>query len=182
MATGAWGKWNIDAGRHSIERFAPAEYLALSYYERWITSLADLAVAAGLVSKAEIASGRPDPGSEKQKPPIDAAGMAKWLRQGRPTARPIDPPPRFAVGASVRTTTDSPPWHTRLPRYARGRRGEIVLQHGGHVFPDRNARFLGEDPQHLYAVRFAARELWGVAGGARDTVTLDLWESYLADA
>ena len=40
MATGAWGKWNIDAGRHSIERFASAEYLALSYYERWITSLA----------------------------------------------------------------------------------------------------------------------------------------------
>jgi nitrile hydratase len=47
------------------------------------------------------------------------------------------------------------------------------------VFPDTNAQFLGEQPQHLYSVRFAARELWGDAAGFRDSVHLDLWESYL---
>ena len=69
-----------------------------------------------------------------------------------------------------------------MVRYARGCRGEIVLHHGAHVFPDRRARFLGDDAQHLYAVRFAARELWGAQGGERDSVTLDLWDSYLHDA
>jgi nitrile hydratase len=54
------------------------------------------------------------------------------------------------------------------------------MHHGGHVFPDSNAHFLGEAPQHLYAVRFSARELWGPEAAARDSVTLDLWESYLA--
>jgi hypothetical protein len=29
------GRWNIDAGRYEIERIAPAEYLRMSYYERW---------------------------------------------------------------------------------------------------------------------------------------------------
>src|SRR5262249_19141692 len=36
-AIGAWGKWNIDAGRHAIERLAPADYLRMSYYEKWLT-------------------------------------------------------------------------------------------------------------------------------------------------
>ncbi len=182
LAMAAWGKWNIDAGRHSIERFQPSEYLAMTYYERWITSLADLAVAAGLISLAEVESGRPALGHEKRKPPLDAAGVAEMVGRGRPADRSIDAPPRFAVGASVRTITDCPRWHTRLPRYARGHRGEIVLHHGAHVFPDQRSRFLGDNPRHLYAVRFAARELWGGQGGERDSVTLDLWESYLEDA
>jgi hypothetical protein len=38
--------------------------------------------------------------------------------------------------------------------------------HGVFVFPDTNAHFLGEKPQHLYSVRFAMRELWGDRGFA----------------
>jgi hypothetical protein len=50
------------------------------------------------------------------------------------------------------------------------------------VLPDSNAHFRGESPQHLYAVRFSARELWGPEAAAKDSVTLDLWESYLEPA
>jgi hypothetical protein len=50
------------------------------------------------------------------------------------------------------------------------------------VFPDTNAHFLGEQPQHLYSVRFAARELWGDEASARDSVYIDLWDSYLEHA
>ena len=40
----------------------------------------------------------------------------------------------------------------------------------------------GENPQHLYSVRFSARELWGEAAAARDAVYIDLWEDYLEPA
>jgi nitrile hydratase len=51
--------------------------------------------------------------------------------------------------------------------------------HGVFVFPDTNALFQGENPQHLYSVKFSARELWGEAAATRDHVYIDLWESYL---
>ncbi len=181
MAMGAWGKWSIDGGRHANERLSPLQYLQLSYYERWITSLADLAVEQGLVSLDEVKQGHRAPESEKQQPPLPAAVVAKILSRGRPTSRDIDAPPRFAIGNHVRTNANSPRGHTRLPRYARGRVGEIILHHGAHVFPDSMAQSMQENPQHLYTLSFAARELWGEQGRAGDTVTLDCWESYLDD-
>ena len=182
VAMAAWGKWNIDNSRHARERLAPLEYLRFSYYERWIAALADQMVEAGLVSVEELDSGKPAAGSQKANPPLTADKVARTLGRGGPTLRETDAPPRFAVGDAVVTTTDSPAGHTRLPRYARGRRGEVVLHHGAHVFPDSNAHFRGEAPQHLYTVRFAARELWGPEAAPRDSVHLDLWESYLAPA
>jgi len=50
------------------------------------------------------------------------------------------------------------------------------------VFPDTNAHLKGEQPQHLYSVRFAARELWGESASSRDSVHLDMWDAYLASA
>jgi nitrile hydratase len=85
--------------------------------------------------------------------------------------------PRFSLGMTVRARNMNPLGHTRLPRYVRGRVGAITRHHGAHVFPDSNAHGLGEQPQHLYQVRFEARELWGEAGSG--AVYIDLWESYL---
>jgi nitrile hydratase len=87
--------------------------------------------------------------------------------------------PRFATGDTVRARNVHPTGHTRLPRYVRGRSGVIECDHGAHVFPDSNARFQGENPQTLYTVRFAARELWGEVANPMDAVNLDLWEDYL---
>jgi nitrile hydratase len=96
--------------------------------------------------------------------------------------RPVNTPPRFVVGGAVRAKKINPTGHTRLPRYARGAAGVIDRIHGAHVFPDSNAHFQGEQPQHLYSVRFSARELWGDAAAAHDAVYIDLWESYLEPA
>ena len=75
-----------------------------------------------------------------------------------------------------------PAGHTRLPRYARGRRGIIAAAQGAWVFPDANAHGLGEAPQHLYSVGFEGTELWGPLAEARVAVYLDLWEGYLDPA
>jgi nitrile hydratase len=57
----------------------------------------------------------------------------------------------------------------------------VVEAHRGvHVFPDASAHGRGDQPQHLYSVRFDAAELWGEAAEASQRVYLDLWESYLA--
>ena len=73
----------------------------------------------------------------------------------------------------------NPVGHTRLPRYVRGRRGVVARDHGVFVFPDTHAAGRGRTPQHVYSVRFAARELWGPDASPRDAVYVDLWDDYL---
>lgn len=182
-AIGAWRKWNIDAGRHGLEQLPPADYLRLSYYERWLLRNLGLVVKHGLVTQEELDSGKPAPGSEKATPPLTAADVpALAARRGsyeRPNAVATA---RFEVGRHVRARKMNPVGHTRLPRYVRGREGVIARHHGIFVFPDTNAHFLGEQPQHLYSVRFNAQELWGAGASPRDSVYLDLWDSYLESA
>jgi nitrile hydratase subunit beta len=76
----------------------------------------------------------------------------------------------------------NPVGHTRLPRYVRSRSGTIERDHGVFLFPDTNAHFLGEKPQHVYSVRFSARELWGNEARPQDCVHLDLFDDYLEPA
>ncbi len=89
---------------------------------------------------------------------------------------------RFKAGQRVHARNINPIGHTRLPRYARGKLGTVERDHGVFVFPDTNAHFLGEKPQHLYSVRFAARELWGGAAAPRDAVHVNLWDDHLEPA
>ena len=70
----------------------------------------------------------------------------------------------------------NPSGHTRLPRYARSKRGVIEAVRGVFVFPDTNAHGRGEHPQHVYAVRFRAAELWG---SGDHNVVVDVFESHL---
>ncbi|MGH9579420.1 MAG: SH3-like domain-containing protein, partial [Terriglobales bacterium] len=67
-------------------------------------------------------------------------------------------------------------------RYVRAKLGTIHRDHGVFVFPDTNAHYLGEKPQHVYSVRFTARELWGEQAAPRDTAHVDLWDDYLEPA
>jgi nitrile hydratase beta subunit len=178
-ATAALGKWNIDAGRHSIERIPPSDYLRMSYYEKWLAGLVRRLEESGLVTRPEFESGRPAPGAAKATPPLTPERVASTATERGWFERPVNVPPRFAINQPVRTLKINPTGHTRLPRYARGRIGLIDRVHGAHVFPDSNAHFRGENPQHLYSVRFSARELWGDAAAPRDAVYIDLWEDYL---
>jgi nitrile hydratase len=90
--------------------------------------------------------------------------------------------PRFEVGQEVRTRNRNPVGHTRLPRYVRGRQGTIDRDHGVFIFPDTHAVNGDTSPQHVYSVRFSARELWGPEAGARESVYVDLWDDYLDPA
>jgi nitrile hydratase subunit beta len=179
LAAGAWGRWTIDATRHERERIPGPEYLRMSYYEKWIAGLEGLLVKTDLVTREEIASGRPAAGTHKPAPPLTADKVMRVLASGSPVAREATRAPKFAPGERVRARNINPVGHTRLPRYARGHLGAITRFHGAHVFPDANAHGLGEQPQPLYQVRFEARELWGEDSRGKSAVYLDLWEDYL---
>jgi nitrile hydratase subunit beta len=179
-ALGAWGKWNIDASRYGIELLPPADYLQMSYYEKWLMRNLNLLVNSGLVTREELETGKPAPGSPKATPPLTAAEVSAVAELRGNFMRPqANTKGRFAVGEQVRARNMNPLGHTRLPRYARGKAGVVIRSHGIFVFPDTNAHFIGEQPQHLYSVRFAARELWGEDASPRDSVSIDLWDSYL---
>jgi nitrile hydratase len=151
----------------------------MSYYEKWVAGLVELLVKSGLVTSAEVESGKPVLDSPKATPALIASAVPAMVAQGRPANREIRVEARFRVGQRVRTRNIHPTGHTRLPRYARGKLGTIHRDHGVHVFPDTNAHSLGEKPQHLYSVRFAARELWGEEASSRDVIHLDMWDDYL---
>jgi len=182
MAMGFWRKWTLDGGRHSVECLPPADYFGMSYYEKWLASLVNLMVGAGLVSRSEIETGKPDAGAEKQTPPIDGQKIMGFVAAGKSTQRDIEDAPKFSIGDKVHTAAHMHAGHTRLPRYARDKVGTVVLHHGAHVFPDTYAHLQGEHPRHLYTVEFSGNELWGEDGDPSLTVTADLWESYLVPA
>jgi hypothetical protein len=59
---GPWRKWNIDAGCHEAELLPPADYLRMSYYEKWFARFVSLLLKMGVVTRAEIESCKPMPG------------------------------------------------------------------------------------------------------------------------
>lgn len=182
LAMGGWKRWNIDAGRRAREEMHPAQYLNYTYFERWVDALERLMVETRLVAEEELRAGQAAPTSSENGTPLSAAAAREMLSRGGPSLRAVEAAPQFNLGDSVHTIDRHPSGHTRLPRYARGKTGTIVRHHGAHVLPDTNAHFRGEQPQHLYAVRFPARTLWGPEASAVDSVTLDLWESYFEPA
>ena len=182
QAMWAWPQLNIDASRYQIEMIPPVEYLRNSYYENWYLGLTGLIVKRGLVTSAEVESGMPAPGSPKVTPMLTPAGVLPVLSRGIVGTRNVQVAPLFKVNQRVRARNINPTGHTRLPRYARGKTGLIVRDHGVFVFPDTNAEFRSDKPQHVYSVRFTARELWGEQAKPQDTVYVDLWDDYLEPA
>ncbi len=180
LAMGAWGKWNIDMNRHSREVMPAGDYLNTSYYEHWLFGIERLLVEKGLLTQEEIDAGAAEGGG--LTPKLTAGAVAGVLRKGDMFRVDEDVPPKFRAGDRVLSRNFQPLGHTRLPRYARGRRGEIDRDHGVFIFPDTNARGEGKKPQHLYSVRFSAREIWGPDAPAQDRIHLDLWDDYLEPA
>jgi len=178
-AVGAWRKWNLDSARSQRELMNPAEYFRLSYYEKWIGPFVEMMLKNGMVTSAEVESGKADHGSSKQVPALTADAVPAWIAKGVPARRDVPVAARFQAGQRVRARNMHPVKHTRLPRYARGKVGMIDRDHGVFVFPDTNAYFLSEKPQHVYSVRFTARDLWGEQASTRDSVYVDMWDDYL---
>ena len=161
------GPWPIDRRRFAIESMPPDLYLSTSYFGRWLWRFEKLLVEDGLVTEEELRN--PD------GPMSPAADFQPFVREA------VDQtiPPKFRVGDDVLVKNEHPTGHTRVPRYVRGRRGTIHLDHGVYDLPDTVAHGLDPKPQHCYTVIFEAAELWGARANPKDWVYVDLWDDYL---
>jgi nitrile hydratase len=181
FAMGATGK--LGYFRYYLERIPAVDYLRMSYYEKWFTALVERLSLSGLVAREEIETGKRARGSPKATPALSATQVPQLIAR-RGGTQPQGGPSHFQAGQRVRARNIHPVGHTRLPRYARGRQGLIERDYGVFGFQDTDVygHPLGPKPQHVYSVRFAARELWGEQASPRDYVYIDLWEDYLEPA
>ena len=170
-AMGVWGRWNTDMSRHARERIPPSRYLESSYYERFAYGLETLLVENEFLTREEIEERMAQLAKDGNLMPLFTKDMVpEILRLGENFRVDEDIPPKFKPGDRVRARDINPAGHTRLPRYTRGRQGVIERDYGVFIFPDTNAQGEGKKPQHLYSVRFMARELWGPEARAQDRV------------
>jgi nitrile hydratase len=178
LASGFHGKWNLDMSRYAREQMPPAEYLATTYYEHWLFGLQKLLVEQQLVTAIELQTGHAEAKTSELRA-LQVSDVEPLLRKRRAARLDEDVPPRFRAGERVVARNINPTGHTRLPRYARGRRGVIDRDHGVFIFADTHAMSRDKKPQHCYSVRFTARELWGTDASAHDSVFVDLWDDHL---
>jgi nitrile hydratase len=174
------GRWR--SLRPEIELIPAKQYLAMSYYERWLAALTALIVKSGLATEQEIERGKPQAGSERFVPAITAATARATLLLTPRTELAAHVEPRYVVGQRVRGANLHTAAHTRMPRYTRGRIGVVERDRGVFPLPEREVYFLDPKPQHVYLVRFTARELWGETASARDSSYIDMWEDHLEPA
>jgi nitrile hydratase len=162
----------------------PAEYLAASYYERWLWSAERALERKGTIQPGEVegmmerlAAGEPEP---TRHDPAQARRVLAELRRVERAGPAGDA--RFAPGDGVRVRRMRPEGHTRCPRYVRGAAGVVDRVHLADRLPDLAVYGEPAVPEPVYAVRFRSEDLWGRGSEPPWTVSVDLWESYLEPA
>ncbi len=168
--------------RYAIENIPAADYLRMPYYQRWFTGLVANLIRDGVITAAELESGRAEPGSA---PAVDGAdGSEESAGPQESPAQDDVPSPRYSPQQDVRARNLQRRGHIRLPAYVRGRRGTVVRHHGLHRLQDTDTEGyrLSREPQYVYTVKFTSDELWGNRAVAGDVVYVDLWEGYLEPA
>ena len=152
------GNTTVDHFRHTIEQMPPAEYLASRYYGRWLWAAERMAEEQGL---------------------LDGSGALEMTVRS-PEGEPASPR-RFADGQRVRVGNPVTPMHTRVPRYVRNHVGTVLRRSCAWPHPTESAATGRPGPmEHVYAVGFAGRELFGPR--ADHTVVVDVWELDLEEA
>lgn len=176
---------NTDEGRYALEQLDPAVYLGSSYYERWLIRTEKKVVEKGVLTADELdeqiafLSEHPDTSAPRtENPEAVQLALARVYRRAS-MERKASAIVRFAVGQQIRTRNFHPKGHTRLPRYARDKRGVIDAVRGTYDLADAVAVGLPPDSQPVYSVRFEGRELWGESAEPNACVYIDLWETYL---
>jgi nitrile hydratase beta subunit len=161
--------------RPHIEAMPPVDYLAASYFERWAFAVERGLLAADTLTTAEIDARVASPVDvAPTHDPERAAALVRALTSP-PNQPTVEVASRFVEGQRVRVRHMAPAHHSRCPRYVRGVEGTIVTMHGGWPLPHTDGQ--GE-PEALYTVSFAMRDLWGDDAEV-GTLFIDLWESYL---
>ena len=186
-------------GRFSLETLDPAQYLNASYYERWLLARVNTLLAAGTITQEEVDEAVAKYGANPSAdlPADDFEGYENALEamseKSKKTGNPTFPPGtgtadasglkvgKFGLGDRVTVKTVHPAGHTRLPRYVRGREGEVISVYRLQGFQDDAPMSDHVGPQPMYAVRFEGKELWGEEAEENSSVVLDMWEGYLEE-
>ena len=177
--------------RAVIEALHPVTYLSMSYYELWLYGLEQRAIATGVLTQEEIEArladtlSNPDAPIPQDRNPAILEGVRGLISQGVPPGpERLEQPPRFTRGDVVRTKrielrAPGRP-HTRIPGYAQDRLGVVEDVRRPMLLEDALVASGEVRFEHVYAVRLRTRDIWPDAG-RRDTIVVDLWESYLCD-
>ena len=181
LALGFSSLWNLDRSRYARESLEPKHYLQFGYFEKWLAGLINLLGENGIIKDGTESEDKFKKSSFRV---LEAKNVKKLLHMGGPTKRDVTTEKKFKLGETVSVRINSgntrvERGHTRLPDYVKGMTGKVIAYHGSHVFPDANAHFLGESPEALYSVEFKSQDLWNKCEHVKDTVVVDLWESYL---
>ena len=161
------GIFNMDEYRHAIERMEPRHYLAASYYERSLTSLATLLVEKGVLTREEL-----EQRAQGQFP------LAAPSAPGRTNAAARE---RFQPGDRVRVRSEHVPGHSRMPGYIRGKTGVVVSESPAYPFPDAHAHAVESENEPTCDVRFRSEDLWP-ASAESALVHVGVFQSYLERA
>jgi nitrile hydratase len=174
----------VGSVRVTIEGMPPAQYLTTTYYEKWLWAKTQNLLSNGAITQTQlderIAFLRANPQAPLPRRDDPQAAQEAVALSLKPVSHRQESgvQPRFQIGDIVRARNIHPPAHTRLPRYARGKRCVIVNYYGVQECDD-GLPIQRAAPQPLYNVRFEARELWGDVAEANSALYLDMWESYL---
>jgi nitrile hydratase beta subunit len=175
----------ITAGhfREAIESLPPGQYLAASYYERWLLGLERRLERADTVAPGDVEEAVARLGQGPLPRRTDAR-FARQCVEAQGVGAPLPPAAaaRFTKGDRVRVRRMRPEGHTRCPRYVRGASGLVERVHGDDVLPDAAARGEGNSREAVYAVRFCSRDLFGDGPEPPFEINVDLSESYLEAA
>ncbi len=161
------GLFNMDEYRHAIERMEPRHYLAASYYERSLTSLATLLVEKGVVTREEL-----------ERRTQGHFPLAAPSAPGRTNAATRE---HFQRGDRVRVRTEYVPGHMRMPGYIRGKTGIVVSESPAYPFPDAHAHAVDAENEPTYDVRFRSEDLWPNSAEPA-LVHVGVFQSYLERA
>ena len=173
---------NLDAFRHAMNRLDRADYLDDGYYGRWLHGAENLLYDSSIIAPGAVEARATNlSGGAVAEPPAPEPNKPNYAPTAAGSIRSIEAPQRFKVGDRVRAGRFEPAGHTRLPRYAMGHEGTVVIVEPAQILPDTHAHFQGENAQWVYTVRFDSHELFG-PDAERFDLNIDLYETYLEEA
>jgi len=173
---------NLDAFRLALSRLDREAYFADGYYGRWLNAAELMLTDSAIIAPGAVdARARNLRGEEVDEPDAPDPDKPDYAAAAPGSLRPVPEPPRFAPGDRVRAHDADPAANIKCPDYVRGRVGTVESVQPGHLLPDTHARFEGENPQHVYTVRFDSHELWG-PDAEPFALTIELFDSYLEQA
>lgn len=176
---GAEGYFNGDELRFAVENRHPVDYLTAGYYGLRALAIEDLLRERSVISEEEFTTHLTREDLPHRSDPDLTQRVYNALESDVDYQVPAERAARFTVGDHVTVRNIHPRGHTRAPRYIRRATGKIIAEHGSQRLPDAGAEGNTDVGDPLYSVEFTMREVWGDDHSERDTIVLQLWDSYL---